>query len=85
MFYDAPDAPDALHTVRDEPAVVLARGTRLVRVHYGDAPAAWAARHHVGSENPGVCDSAPGGAAGEWPRSRSNVTEISVRLAEAGP
>lgn len=40
---------DALDTARDEPAVALARTARLVRVHYGDAPAAWAAHHHVGS------------------------------------
>ncbi|MFD1660586.1 CHAT domain-containing protein [Streptomyces caeni] len=39
---------DALDTVRDAPAVALARTARLVRVHYGDAPAAWAAHHHVG-------------------------------------
>ncbi|WP_319052938.1 CHAT domain-containing protein [Streptomyces europaeiscabiei] len=39
---------DALDTARDEPAVALARTARLVRVHYGDAPAAWAAHHHVG-------------------------------------
>ncbi|MDG9708543.1 CHAT domain-containing protein [Streptomyces sp. DH10] len=38
----------ALDTARDEPAVALARTARLVRVHYGDAPAAWAAHHHVG-------------------------------------
>ncbi|MFD5159381.1 CHAT domain-containing protein [Streptomyces hawaiiensis] len=42
VFYDALDA------VRDEPAVALARTARLARVHYGDAPAAWAAHHHVG-------------------------------------
>jgi CHAT domain-containing protein len=39
---------DALDTTRDEPAVALARTARLVRVHYGDAPAAWSAHHHVG-------------------------------------
>ncbi|MFG2784220.1 CHAT domain-containing protein [Streptomyces prunicolor] len=39
---------DALDTARDEPAVALARTVRLVRVHYGDAPAAWSAHHHVG-------------------------------------
>ncbi|MYW28575.1 CHAT domain-containing protein, partial [Streptomyces sp. SID2119] len=39
---------DALDTVRDDPALALARTTRLVRVHYGGAPAAWAAHHHVG-------------------------------------
>ncbi|MFF4441027.1 CHAT domain-containing protein [Streptomyces sp. NPDC001621] len=39
---------DALDTVRDEPALALARTARLVRVHYGDDPAAWAAHHHVG-------------------------------------
>ncbi|MFC8286118.1 CHAT domain-containing protein [Streptomyces cyaneofuscatus] len=39
---------DALDSVRDDPALALARTARLVRVHYGDAPAAWAAHHHVG-------------------------------------
>ncbi|MFI5881469.1 CHAT domain-containing protein [Streptomyces sp. NPDC051554] len=39
---------DALDTARDQPAVALARTARLVRVHYADAPAAWAAHHHVG-------------------------------------
>ncbi|MFJ9248500.1 CHAT domain-containing protein [Streptomyces sp. NPDC101776] len=39
---------DALDTAREEPAVALALTARLVRVHYGDAPAAWAAHHHVG-------------------------------------
>ena len=39
---------DALDSARDEPAVALARTARLVRVHYGDAPAAWSAHHHVG-------------------------------------
>lgn len=39
---------DALDTTRDEPAVAPARTARLVRVHYGDAPAAWSAHHHVG-------------------------------------
>ena len=39
---------DALDTARDQPAVALARTARQVRVHYADAPAAWAAHHHVG-------------------------------------
>ncbi|WP_406118348.1 CHAT domain-containing protein [Streptomyces sp. NBC_00989] len=39
---------DALDTARDQPAAALARTARQVRVHYGDAPAAWAAHHHVG-------------------------------------
>lgn len=39
---------DALDTVRDDPALALARTARLVRLHYGDAPAAWVAHHHVG-------------------------------------
>ncbi|MFI6020018.1 CHAT domain-containing protein [Streptomyces sp. NPDC051287] len=39
---------DALGTAPDEPAVALARTARLIRVHYGDAPAAWAAHHYVG-------------------------------------
>lgn len=42
LFYDALDA------ARDEPAVALARTARDVRVRYRDAPAAWAAPHHVG-------------------------------------
>ncbi|MGW4027457.1 CHAT domain-containing protein [Streptomyces sp. NPDC005009] len=43
MFRDVPA------TVRDEPAVAPARTARQIRVHYGDAPAAWAAHHHVGA------------------------------------
>lgn len=39
---------DALDTARDQPAVALARTARQIRVHYADAPAAWAAHHHVG-------------------------------------
>ncbi|MEU3549709.1 CHAT domain-containing protein [Streptomyces longwoodensis] len=42
MFYEA------LDRVRDDPAVALARAARQVRLYYADAPAAWAAHHHVG-------------------------------------
>ncbi len=48
VFYDAP-----LADARDEPAVAPARTARQVRVHHGDAPAAWAAHHHVGVQGPG--------------------------------
>ncbi|MEH0542528.1 CHAT domain-containing protein [Streptomyces sp. B21-105] len=39
---------EALDDVCGEPALALARTARRAREHYGGAPAAWAAHHHVG-------------------------------------